>query len=124
MDNIRKFRKDNMLCVQCGNPLDREGYYCNSCNKKWNEYKNEHARENVKNGKCSNCGTPLDRVGWFCTKCTERLRTRANIRSAERRLNHQCVQCGEPNIDGSYCDRCRAMRMARYHKRKGRGSKK
>lgn len=123
MENLRKYRKINKLCVQCGKPLDREGSYCIRCNLKSNELKRKYSKENIEHGKCSTCGTLLDRKGLFCTVCTEKLRKRENIRSAERRANHQCVQCGEENIEGSYCQRCRAMRSERYYSTKSKKKK-
>lgn len=115
---LRKQRKAKGLCVSCGKSMDREGYYCNECNEKYNEYKHNHVCKYHTEGKCVNCGKEIDRQGWFCCDCAQRLKLRARKRSAYRRANGLCVQCGEPTALGSYCQRCRDMRMERYRRKK------
>ena len=128
MDKLEKARKDMKairdarikegLCVSCGKSLDREGSYCEDCNKHYNELKRNYNITDKNDGICTNCGKTRDREGWFCKKCAEYLRLRARTRSAERRGAGLCVQCAEP-CEGSYCQRCRDMRMERYRRNKG-----
>lgn len=48
-------RKENGLCVRCGNPLDRDGYYCRSCCDKNNERTKKDREFYKKNGICPEC---------------------------------------------------------------------
>lgn len=118
MKELRKSRKENNLCISCGGVKDREGAYCIKCNDRYNKLKYGYTLKNVENGKCATCSKPLDREGWFCKSCANKLNTRAKERSAYRRLNNLCVQCGTPTDGGSYCQRCRDMRMDRYRNNK------
>lgn len=115
----RRRRKAEGLCVSCGKSMDREGAYCIACNKKYNEYKYNIAHKRHEENKCSSCGKPLDRKGWLCSECLKKLKLHARERSAYRRANGLCVQCGKPTELGSYCQRCRDMRMERYRRKKG-----
>lgn len=119
MGNIKAERKSKGLCPYCGNILDRSGYCCESCKEYHNTWNKNYVLKKLENGQCSSCGKELDREGWFCKACAKRLNNRATIRAAERRANNLCVQCGTPTDGGSYCNRCRDMRMKRYYKKKG-----
>jgi hypothetical protein len=124
MKNLREYRKQNNMCINCGKIKDREGYYCTVCNEKYNKLKHKYTLKHHTEGKCSNCGNILDRnnnkgeAAWFCSECTKKLRHISNSRSAIRRSNSLCVQCGV-YVDGySYCQKCRDERMDRYYKKK------
>lgn len=117
-NELRKLRKDQGLCPQCGNKLDRDGAYCSRCNIANNKSKLKIKQILHEESKCTNCNAIMDRIGWFCKKCAKKYSSHAKERSAYRRLNGLCVQCGEPETVGSYCLRCRAMRMERYRANK------
>lgn len=118
MTELRKERMLKGLCVQCGSVLNREGICCIRCNNRNNVSKYYRNQEVHEEGYCVNCSSKLDRVGWFCIACANNLKTKAKLRNAERRLNHLCVQCGVKTELGSYCQRCRDMRMDMYWKKK------
>jgi predicted amidophosphoribosyltransferase len=117
MDDLRRIRRSNEKCVQCGVELDREGRYCIRCNTANNNSKFTIVKELHDNKQCSTCRKPLDRKGWFCTECCNNLKLRARIRSAERRANGECVQCGRKAEGHSYCRRCLDMLKERRNKK-------
>ena len=48
--------KTNGLCPRCGNPLDREGFYCSECVEKLNRYQRETRELRRLIGLCPTCG--------------------------------------------------------------------
>jgi len=124
MDELREYRKQNNLRVQCGAAIDRLGIYCNRCNSNNNKSKSIIAKELKAAGKCSNCRAVLDREGWFCKSCANNLKLRARIRSAERRALGLCVQCGSKTDGTIQCRRCLDMLIERRNKKKNLGEKR
>lgn len=118
MGDLRKTRKLNGECVQCGVKLDRIGRYCTRCNNANNSSKAIIVKELHNNNQCSTCRKPLDREGWFCTECCNNLKLRAKIRSAERKARGECVQCGRKTEGYAQCRRCLDMLKERRNKKK------
>jgi predicted amidophosphoribosyltransferase len=117
LDYLRKWRKQNNFCVQCGAELDRDGIYCTRCNNLNNTSKAKIVKELHSNKFCTTCAEPLDREGWFCKKCAGKLKQRAKTRSAERRAKGLCVQCGEKTEGTSQCRRCLDKLIERRNKK-------
>lgn len=117
MEDLRKIRKSNGKCVQCGAELDRAGSCCIRCNNANNNSKLAIVKDLHSNNQCSTCRKPLDREGWFCTECCNNLKLRARIRSAERRARGECVQCGQKTEGYSSCRRCLDMLKERRYKK-------
>lgn len=118
MDELRKTRKLDNRCVQCGVELDRKGMCCIRCNNANNISKSIIVKELHDNNQCSTCRKALNRSGWFCTECCNNLKLRAKIRSAERRARGECVQCGRKTEGYSQCRRCLDMLKERRNKKK------
>lgn len=114
---LRKERKANFMCVQCGGYLDREGIYCIRCNSLNRISKLKFRQKKIAARKCLCCNKDMDRKGLFCNKCIIYYRTLARARNAYRRDNGLCVQCGAAADGYSYCQRCRDMRMDRHWKK-------
>lgn len=51
-----KKRKQSGLCPRCGNPLDREGYYCSECLEKNRIYRRENREFYREHHLCVDCG--------------------------------------------------------------------
>lgn len=49
-------RKSNGLCIDCGNPLDREGLRCKKCCEKRNKWEREHRQWYLSHKICPRCG--------------------------------------------------------------------
>jgi len=111
-------RKNNGKCIQCGQPLDREGIYCAACNSYNNKNSRKHVHELHEQGICSTCRKPLEagRKTLLCGPCAAKLRLRARMVTAERREKHLCVQCGAPADGRSQCRRCLDMVIERRRK--------
>lgn len=96
---IYHFRKQNGLCVKCGEKLDRKGTRCKTCADYDNEYskryyydKGKYKKEETYNHRkkynmCPRCGkrhTYTDEQFILCNECREKEkieRKRRNIRS-------------------------------------------
>lgn len=62
------------LCPQCGQPKDREGYYCTECLKKQNERRKEDVAFFISIGVCRICGkNPQYPGSTYCEFCLERV---------------------------------------------------
>lgn len=119
MSELRKTRKQNNQCEQCGAILDRFGLYCQRCNTMNNKSKFKSTLKLHSEGKCTDCGNMLDREGWFCKRCLSKSNIKARERNALRRLNGQCLQCAVyMGIGvGSYCRRCLDMLIVRRNRK-------
>ena len=49
-------RKSNGLCIDCGNPLDREGLRCKKCCEKRSKWEREHRQWYLSHKICPRCG--------------------------------------------------------------------
>ena len=116
---IRKIRKEENVCLYCGNTLDRDGINCSICNEQYNEWKRDYVNKCHEEGKCSNCGNALDRQGWLCKKCVNKANAHARERNAFRRENGLCVQCAKPTEGYSQCRECLDKLADRRNKNKG-----
>ena len=119
MNDLRKTRKVNLKCTQCGAVMDREGSQCIRCNGMNNKTRNIISHKLHAEYLCTDCRKPLDRDGWFCKECAKKLKTRAKIRTEYRRANGLCTQCGLPaDDDRSMCRHCLDMLIDRRNKLK------
>ena len=124
-------RKEQGLCLKCGNPLDREGAYCISCNKYLNEQQTLLRYWYQEHGICPRCGkNDLFGDEKVCLECNAKS-YEVTMKSRERlgkehysqkhsewaRNEHQrrisegiCTRCGKRKADGGYktCGICRA----------------
>lgn len=145
---LRKERRKQKLCVQCGGQDDRtiKGLYeCQSCADKKQKKKGVYDKERYAKRKaehlCTACGKQDERTlnGFaMCADCCQKLkayRQRPEIRAAHnaieatkslqryynRQNNHQCVRCGIKLADDYYyvmCEACRAKAKEYSKKRK------
>lgn len=88
LKSLYELRKASGLCARCGKPKEREGTYCEPCNKaksardkprRPKEYQRRKA-----NGICSCCAKPHDGSGVTCKSCRIKRRP-ANSRYVLRR---------------------------------------
>ena len=69
-------RKDNNLCISCGNPLDRNGVNCIDCNNKKNEEYRKTKQAYIDCGICYRCRkNPIMGVEKMCPECRAKLAT-------------------------------------------------
>ena len=120
-------RKMNGLCIDCNNPLDRNGVRCAECNDKHNQYNNETRKFYRSMGVCPRCRkNSLFGDEKVCIECSwklseEVMRTRDkdnyNRNHAEwSRHTHKeavengiCYRCRKRKADSGYktCGICR-----------------
>lgn len=118
MNDLKKYRTENGLCLYCGCEIDRAGIYCYECLEKVNAMKRVINQRKHRNGVCIACGIKLDREGWLCIECSKKLNLRGRIRNKFRKENSLCVHCGKESIGYSVCQECRDKRMERYYNKK------
>ena len=126
-----EIRKLNKLCIDCGNPLDRDGVRCIKCNTKHNETNNSRRKWYKENGICPRCTkNTLFGDENMCPECSAEM-YEININSRERlgkdyynkkhkewskRTHHEmiergiCTRCRKRKADYGYktCGICRA----------------
>ena len=123
-------RKEQGLCIKCGNPLDREGVHCEKCRGILNKLQNETRQWYKENGICPRCGkNNLFGGEKVCIECNaiayayniqraNRLgREYCNKKQAEyQKIRYHknseqgiCTRCGKRNADYGYktCGICR-----------------
>lgn len=84
---IRAERKDQGLCVLCGEPNDnpRDALRCLSCNRKAALIQSEKAKKLEASGRCVKCGKENDQKAYkVCAKCREKARLRSRRYYASR----------------------------------------
>ena len=82
-------RRESGLCPRCGNPLDRDGYYCKKCLEKHNEYKRENKKFFRENGICPECGKEkLFGDEKMCIACRQRNYERRKPITEEQRIKN------------------------------------
>ena len=134
-------RRENGLCPRCGNPLDRDGYYCKKCLEKHNEYKRENKKFFRENGVCPECGKEkLFGDEKMCIACRQRSYERRKPLTEEQRIKNNkkfrerqnylykqrseqgiCTRCGKrkPEAGKKKCGICLA-KDSDLHKIKGK----
>lgn len=123
-------RKDNHLCINCGKPLDREGYYCSSCLYIKRENRRKDKEFYTSHGICYRCRKePIYGDETICPECSAK--EYANTLKSRERLGREhynkvhrewakkhyqesvkngiCYRCGKRPADGGYksCGICR-----------------
>ena len=124
-------RKEQGLCLKCGNTLDREGTYCAECRKIINEEVKETRHWYQNHGICPQCrNNNLFGDEKVCPECSAKayeyaMRSRErlgkehyNLQQAELHKNQHykrielgiCTRCGKREADSGYktCGICRA----------------
>lgn len=130
---LRKYRKENGLCVNCGNPLDGTGVLCESCREKKHERERNNYRYYQSIHVCPRCHkNKLYGDEKKCPECrakeAESAARRRRARNSEdraayleRRKVHNkryrealkekglCVSCGKRKVEAghTYCRYCR-----------------
>lgn len=109
MKDLRKRRKENGLCPECGKKMDRIGHYCSVCLKR----KNEHTKDNRdlfrENGLCTECGK--NRVygsDITCFECRVKINKSRKPLTAEqkKRNNERGRNLYRQRIEQGICTRC------------------
>lgn len=122
-------RKENRLCISCGEPLDREGVHCTTCREKINKDVKETRRWYQQNGICPRCGkNPIMGDEKNCPECRAESTNRATERREKNREKYNekqritqrkiyyerieqgiCTRCGKRKADYGYktCGICR-----------------
>ena len=79
-------RKDNNLCISCGNPLDRNGVRCTNCNNEQNKEKRKTKQMYIQCGICYRCRkNPIMGNEKMCPECRAKLCEWKNNRPEEKR---------------------------------------
>lgn len=126
-----KKRQENGICVRCGNPRNRDGWYCEKCKNKHNERTREERRWYIKHGICPSCRKEsLFGSESLCLECSakkyaENIRSKEKLgkdhinelhRKSSKRAYHErlerglCTRCGKRKSDHGLktCGICRA----------------
>lgn len=83
-------RKDNGLCPRCGEPLDREGYYCSACLEKVREYNRKNREFYRKNHLCTACGRVAVPEGErICPECRVKQNNRRKPLAEEQKIRYR-----------------------------------
>lgn len=121
-------RKDNNLCISCGNPIDGIGSMCTECNNKKKKADRNHgyyikAREN---NICWVCGNKKDRDGYYCSKCLIKKREDSKEQKIFYRSIGICPLCKKNRLFGSEktCPECRAKESERIYRIRERDREK
>lgn len=133
-------RKEQGLCTNCGQPLDRDGSLCQSCREKKTQYGNEtrHFLQSI--GLCPRCGKEEiygdEKMCQFCKiKMTEYNRIYiasrrkhtmqvhndyARKRYAEHSAKGICTRCGKRKADKGFkqCGICREKQKEQRRKKR------
>ncbi len=100
-------RKQNGLCVSCGQPSRPGLVRCTECSvRERDKYRQKRARS-----QCSSCGR-VTRCGYAqCHKCRDVIRLSSLRRGREKRETGTCMACNQPAEQGRrYCVACSAAR--------------
>ena len=123
-------RKEQGLCLKCGNPLDRGGTYCTECRKIINEDLQKTRNWYQTHGICPRCGkNDLFGDEKVCPECSAKgyslaMKSRERLGKEHYNKNHAewskkehhrrieqgiCTRCGKRNADYGYktCGICR-----------------
>lgn len=65
--------KADGLCIWCGQPMDRDGSYCNACAERISQKTKKIRMARAASGLCSRCGKPTDAEHITCAACREYL---------------------------------------------------
>ena len=102
-------RKDNNLCISCGNPLDRNGVNCIDCNNKKNEEYRKTKQAYIDCGICYRCRkNPIMGAEKMCPECRAKLATwkenrpedKIEIEKEQTRRSHERIrqECRDKGI--------------------------
>lgn len=127
--NFRQKRRENGLCVGCGESLDRDGTYCTKCRKKINAYVRDTREWYITHNICPRCRKNIicgeEKMCPECrAKFTERQAKRRKKVKKEYNKQHAewarktteewrkegiCYRCGKRKVDYGYktCSLCR-----------------
>lgn len=108
-----QIRKENHICVNCGEKVEGNHVRCKKCRKIVNERNANRLQFLRENKLCLDCKAPVTR-GARCEKCKEAARIRKNGRYKYCRENGLCVSCMDVSTDGKvFCSRCREIYNAK-----------
>lgn len=86
MKDFIQRRKDNNLCILCGNPLDRDGVRCTNCNNTQNKEGKSTRQTYIQCGICPRCRkNPIMGVEKMCPECRAKQYEWRNNRSEEKK---------------------------------------
>lgn len=107
--NCYKKRKENGLCIDCGNPLDREGIRCTKCCEKKRKRENDRRKWYADARICPRCGKySLFGDEKTCPEC------RAKNTEARKKRMDNCDK-------GEIYEKARTSRKKRYEELKANG---
>jgi hypothetical protein len=109
----RQTRKENGLCITCGNPT-KVYVSCKSCREK----ERDSDKKRKKEGVCRNCSNKIFQFG-LCEKCLEKRRENEKIRRINRMANGLCSTC--KNVvkkNHSLCEKCITLNKIKYIKKR------
>lgn len=136
---LREFRKLRGLCVNCGNPMDREGTRCKECREKINKWNKENREWYLSHRICPRC-TKNDLMGdeTICPECrakevntTLKNRKKDEYNAYQRKLSKSiyqkrkesgiCTRCGKRKATQGFttCAMCRERDNETRRIRKG-----
>ena len=86
MKDFIQRRKDNNLCLLCGNPLDRKGVYCIKCNNEFNEEHRKQKQAYIDCGICYRCRkNPIMGSEKTCPECRAKYREWSSKRPEDKK---------------------------------------
>lgn len=107
---LRQYRRDNGLCIHCGNTARPDRKTCQPCADKESENSKRYAARDAKRGICCNSGcsnTPKPK-NKYCDTCNNKSSARTANRRNARVAAGLCAQCGiQPRWNGTTrCEAC------------------
>ena len=79
-------RKNQGLCLKCGNPLDRKGVHCIKCNNELNEEHRKQKQAYIDCGICYRCRkNPIMGSEKTCPECRAKYREWSSKRPEEKK---------------------------------------
>lgn len=118
MSELRKYRREHGLCVQCGKPASGGTILCEEHRQKSNLRNREVRALRERMGLCRRCGKEEQIAGsHYCYECDEleynRTKSKDFVEKAKARYRRlraesKCVTCQKPVTDGkTQCPECR-----------------
>lgn len=108
---LRNYRRDNNLCVKCGNKLDKPDKFCTICRNKTKELQIARREKLLSDGLCPICGrNPIENLK-RCNVCHEKIKIKERNRRIKLREQSVCRRCrAKLDRDFVVCSVCAAKR--------------
>ena len=114
---LRQYRRDNGLCIHCGNTARPARKTCQPCADKESENSKRYAARDAKLGICCNsgCHNKPEHGNKYCGTCNNKSSTRTSTRRNAWQAAGLCSHCGKQPLwnDKTRCEDCHKTLLVR-----------